>query len=755
MLAVSHFPARASAQSSPPSEDPDVVTLPLFEVSTTRGGEYHATEATSTTRISIPIHDLAQTVSVVTHELIDDSQGARMIDVARFVTPILEATSVAGDTYSVRGFRTQVKFIDGVNIGAIANSMASDQTNLERLEIIKGPNAILVPGGLAGGIINQITKSPKFEPFTTLTLRARSYLGSHASLDANRTFGDDRSSAARLVATVWDSSGYFNGQFRRGWLLAPSYTHRFRNGNELILKLETLENHESSGMGVVIDPAVGTRTGGYARKHPLLPRDNLFPPYDSERYRRETRVTAELRFTVASDVAARLWVMADHANFSTPAPSGAYSGFDPRLDYHNPLTGEWEPFKSFAYDATTGAVTVMPLTPSTSTLFTRRNQQLFTLRFYELHLKNDYAKEYRLGSAGRGTTIAGLNVNWQIDAKSKNVRIDRPALDYVTGRPVGPDEPHTEVLARDKEARQIDGQVFLYQRFNLFEDRVILSGGGAIFQGLLDRTDDSQLPPHVLDTTRNRVIDLNFGAVYKPWPEISLFAGYNRVGGALPLSSTAGEYGTTAFEVGTGDQWELGVKTAWLKNRITTSAAYFEISQSNSQVTNPLFQSSAATVPAFLYVDRQNHGWEIEFAAQLTRSFELIGNFTHMRMLEENGRPPVMVPDNAGALFAKYTFRDGRFRGFSLSLGAHYVDVLPGDTPNTSFTAAGVPRQPSFFLASRTILQAGVGFRRERWSLGVVVNNLTNKDYIQASTNRNNLLPGEPRNYSATLELKW
>jgi iron complex outermembrane receptor protein len=557
------------AQVAPSEPDSDPLRLPEFEVRDTRSG---AIEATSTTRISIPIFELAQSVSVVTRELIDDTQGARMIDVARFLTPITESPPGAGDIYTVRGFRTQGKFMDGVTVGATANSMWSDQTNLERLEIIKGPNAILVPGGLAGGIINQITKSPRFEPFTTLTLRARSYLGSHASLDHNAVFGGDSRTAARLVATVWDSDGYFNGQFRRGWLVAPSFAHRFRNGAKLILKVESLENHESNGMGVTIDPAVGTRIGGYARKHPLLPRNNLFPPLDSERYRRETRATAELRTTIAGDIAARFWVMFDHAYFSTPSPLGRYAAGN-QINPH-PLTGEWEPFRRFTYEAATGTVKFEELTPSTSTLFTRRNQTLFTLEFDEVHLKNDWAKEYGFGETGRGTTVAGVNLNGQFNVKTQTWQISRDPLDYATGRPVGADTIRSSTLVRDKGARQLDAQGFVYQRFNLLNDRFIISGGAAFFHGELERTDDSELPPHVLDTTRNQVTDVNFGAVWKPTSEVALFAGYNRTGGALPLSTTAGEYGTTAFEVGVGDQWEFGVKTSWLHNRITTSACY-------------------------------------------------------------------------------------------------------------------------------------------------------------------------------------
>ncbi len=52
-------------------------------------------------------------------------------------------------------------------------------------------------------------------------------------------------------------------------------------------------------------------------------------------------------------------------------------------------------------------------------------------------------------------------------------------------------------------------------------------------------------------------------------------------------------------------------------------------------------------------------------------------------------------------------------------------------------------------------MQAGVSYGRERWNLALMVMNLTNKDYIQSSTSRSVLLPGEPRNLSVTLELKW
>ena len=107
------------APSPAPAADEDPVRLPKFEVSDRRAGAYGARETTSTTRISLPIQDLAQTVSAVTRELIDDTQSLRMIDAARFVTPILEGNQAAGDVYTIRGFRTLIRFIDGVSVGVL------------------------------------------------------------------------------------------------------------------------------------------------------------------------------------------------------------------------------------------------------------------------------------------------------------------------------------------------------------------------------------------------------------------------------------------------------------------------------------------------------------------------------------------------------------------------------------------------------------------------------------------------------------
>ncbi len=735
------------AQTNSPE---NTVTLPAFTVKDTRSSAYSAQEAISTTRISVPIQDVPQTVSVVTRELMEDTMGNRMLDTAQYVTPIKESSlSTGGDRVTLRGFQVTQRFIDGVNVSGVDGyNMSSATANIERIEIIKGPNAILVPGGSPGGIMNQITKSPKFSNFAELNVTLKEFIGSEAFVDVNRTFGD-RKTAVRVVANVWDSEGYFRDQFRQGWLVAPSFTHIFGNGVVFTSKIETLYNKETQGIGAVIDPNVGTATGGYARVIPGMARGNAWGPHSDNRERRETRWLNELNFKMGDHISARVWFMADHAEREDwGAPGGTpQAGFQ---GARNPLTGNWEPFRSFA---STAPFTPTVLTPNTSTLYNRTGQSNL-LEFDELHFKNDYAFEYDLGNSAKTVTIAGLSANYQ-KLLWKNWSNARAAVDLAA--PLWDTPITTSTLLRDKKGAQQDFQVFVYERLTLLDEKLILAGGVSKFWGVLERLDNGNLPAVVSRSLSKSVTDSNLGVIVKPVKQISIFAGYNKVGGALPTSILAGETAAN-FIIQTGDQLEAGVKGTFLNGKVTAAASWFDIALSNFQVPNSAFNTDP-TQPQFLFQDLSSKGWEVEFSAMLTKELMLIGNYTQLKMRDPNGVRQRMVPDSAGALFGKYTFSNGPLKNFSVSLGLDYMDEAPGEQAS-GITAAStatnvIPNQPSFYLAPRTIAMLGVGYARDNWQVRLKIDNVLDKDYIQSAGSRNTLVAGLPRNWSASFSYKF
>src|ERR1044071_5280439 len=183
----------------------DIATLPAFVITENQANPYISKQALSGTRVAMSTLDLPQTISIVTNEFIQDSMAFRMLDAAKYVTPVVESTlPVGGDRYQIRGFQVSHEFIDGMVIsGEDGYSMSLAPYNIERVEIIKGPNAILVPGGSPGGQMNPITKSPLGVNRNTVTLELAQYFGTGANFDVNRVLSKDKRQAARLVGAFW------------------------------------------------------------------------------------------------------------------------------------------------------------------------------------------------------------------------------------------------------------------------------------------------------------------------------------------------------------------------------------------------------------------------------------------------------------------------------------------------------------------------------------------------------------------------
>ena len=287
--------ALASAQTAPAAKKDDVVNLPTFTITETSVNPYTSKQALSGTREAMDIMDIPQTVSIVTSDFIKDTMSQRMLDAAKYVTPVVESTlPIGGDRYTIRGFQVSHEFVDGMVIsGEDGYSMSIAPYNIDRVEIIKGPNAILVPGGAPGGQFNPITKAPIMKDQSSTTLELAQYFGTAISTDTTRIVSQDKGIAARLVAAYWDSKGYQKNLFRRGFMFAPSVSWQFAPNHKLVGKFEYVRNLESVGLGQPIDPAVGS--DDYASLARGLPKDWSFGSDEDHRKRQTARVTVKTR----------------------------------------------------------------------------------------------------------------------------------------------------------------------------------------------------------------------------------------------------------------------------------------------------------------------------------------------------------------------------------------------------------------------------------------------------------------------------
>lgn len=770
------------AQTPAPAPDnkEEVVQLPQFTITEHTANPYQARQALSASRVAMPIQDIPQTISVVTSDFIQDSLGQRMLDAAKYVTPVVESSLTMGsDRYQIRGYQVSHEFVDGVEIsGQDGYSMTLAPYNIERIEIIKGPNAILVPGGSPGGQMNPITKAPAFVNRASTTLEVAQYFGNAASFDVDRVLTADARQAVRLVGAYWYSDGYMERSYRHGYLVAPSYSFRLTPDNKLTVKAEVMQNRETNNGGIPIDPSVGSND--YARVARGLPRNFSFGDKTDTRHRQTERISAELLSTLTSHITSRLYLMADHVirsdvggtNASISSTAGTIAGS------RNPNTGLFEPGVTWSVNNTgsTAVVssTVVPI-PDPSTWVFNRNYGHVYLTYNELHAKNDFAARFG-NDRVKSTTIVGWAANRSTVKFLSYPAAPRPpvpatSLGSITFPPYAYQHPSPTNNGGDMTGRQTDLQGFIYENLGFWNDRVLLAGGVSRFSGSLKRIDHALIgynPANPLEYKLSTNAE-TLGITVKPIKEVSLFYGYNTSGGQMPGSLSAGNVAST-LRVAEGSQKEFGVKINALNDTFTASISHFDIKQTNYPAPNSEYyilvsqgQTPPPTFPSTLYLDLTSKGTEVEFTYAWSKNLSILGNYTWFKLRQPYDVKYRATPDENGGLYVDYRFTQGALNGFDVNLGVDYKGETPGDQVNPGFTTTRplpgtvqfVPSQPSFKVAARTVYNLGFAYRNPNWIVRVQIVNLFDKEYIQAALNRNSLYVGDPRSLRGSVTYKF
>src|SRR5262245_7448919 len=126
-------------------------------VEVTARAPYNGVVTTTATKTLTPLRDVPQSVTVITQQLIADQRMTSMADVVRFVPGVVMGQGEGNrDTPIFRGNSTTADFfVDGVRDDV---QYFRDLYNVERVEALKGPNAMMFGRGGAGGVINRSTR---------------------------------------------------------------------------------------------------------------------------------------------------------------------------------------------------------------------------------------------------------------------------------------------------------------------------------------------------------------------------------------------------------------------------------------------------------------------------------------------------------------------------------------------------------------------------------------------------------------------
>lgn len=209
---------------------------------------YQARRTTTATKTDTPLRDVPQSVSVTTKEAIRDISAQNLQDVLRY-TPGAGFAQGEGnrDAPVLRGNSTTASlFVDGIRDDV---EYYRDLYNVERVEVLLGPNAMIFGRGGAGGVVNRVTRQAGWgDQAREVRLQAGSFDNRRATFDAGQAVSDNV--AFRITGLYEDSDSYRDGVQVRRYGINPTAAFRIGDATTVRLGYENFRDERTTDRGV-------------------------------------------------------------------------------------------------------------------------------------------------------------------------------------------------------------------------------------------------------------------------------------------------------------------------------------------------------------------------------------------------------------------------------------------------------------------------------------------------------------------------
>ncbi|MBA4136405.1 MAG: hypothetical protein C0518_03710 [Opitutus sp.] len=249
------------------NEDDAPFMLSPFTVSTDKDKGYRATNSISGTRLDTPIKDLPMPIEVITESFMRDTGSVDLRQSLRYSSGIiLQSQNDQGSnafygaggvhnpegvtanktqsSYKIRGYISDIILRDGYR-----RQSATDSINIGRIEVIRGPAALLYGIGNFGGIVNYLPKTPdlkKQESRVTAVYGTNDFM--RASLDTTGPLGTSGTMGYRLTAAWQDAGNHTELYNEDHWFISPSFNWKPFPKTDILIDFELGEQNEK-GLG--------------------------------------------------------------------------------------------------------------------------------------------------------------------------------------------------------------------------------------------------------------------------------------------------------------------------------------------------------------------------------------------------------------------------------------------------------------------------------------------------------------------------
>ena len=653
---------------------------------------YQTPATTTATKTSTQLRDIPQAVSVVTSALIAEQRMQSMGDVVRYMPGVGMAQGEGNrDTPILRGnSSTSDFFVDGVRDDV---QYFRDIYNVDRVEALKGPNAMVFGRGGVGGVINRVTRQAGWGQSREVALQFGSFDDRRMTADLGTDFNEKF--AGRITAVYENSGSYRNGvDLERygfnptaAFVLGPNTT--FRAGYEHFFDDRVADRGISSFDGRPVETDPSTFFGD------------------------PTRSGADVTVNVFSSVLEHRFgggiLLRNRTSY------GDYDKF-----YQNVFPG-----------AVNSAGTFVSISAYNNAT---QRQNFFN--------QADVIVSKRTGWFDH-TVLAGVELGRQETANFRNTGFFT-SIGPNTTSVLAPLSAPTISLPLEfrQNATDADNDGVATVAAIYAQDQVALTGKvHAVFGLRYDRFNVDVRNNRTASnlSTRDDLLSPRVGVIYKPVVPVSIYGSYSlsylpRAGeqlSSLSLTNQALEPEQFRnYEVGT--KWDLSAGLAF-------TTAVYQLDRGNVAVPDPVDPTRSILVDA-----QRTRGIEVSLSGNLTRAWSLIGGYAYQNgeitqsiaATAPAGAELAQLPKHSFSLWNKYDISPR----WGVGVGVIQRTDMFTSTDNLVVLPGYVRVDGGLFMNLTAKIRAQIN-----------VENVLDEDYHLSAHNNTNITPGQPRAVRFTL----
>ncbi|MFO1469906.1 MAG: TonB-dependent siderophore receptor [Turneriella sp.] len=653
-------------------------------------------------KTDVPVHDTPASIISVPKEVIEDQMAVDMNSMVRNVSgvnPQLAGGYGFADSYTIRGLN--MRFLrDGFSDGAAFNGYMRTMTDVESIEVLKGPGSALYGRNEPGGVINVTTKKPLDKFAASGEVMTGFWNTYRIAADVGGPLVKDKL-LTRFNTAYYKTDGY-RGLSREIIEVLPTVTWNFNEKHALTLDYDFRRNKTTpDNFGILFDAGRGLA--------PVNPSTTYYSPLNkAEQMVNRTMALYEGKFSSAFKLRSAL----------------IYD--DRKIDFVRNAVGN----------------------VNSANIITGRDLRVQSDKTSSVLQQNEAVFKFLTGEVAH-TLLAGIEFEYaRLQTKRDtytgfaNASLLNPVFpetDYTTftKNPAGNTSWYDRLLEAYTYSAYAQEQVTITKQ--------IKARAGVRWDHVEASDVGNQAGNQRTIAMARDLISWQVGAVYQPWQPVSFYTGYSE-GRYIQLNSEA-----TALFVNpeTSTQIEAGNKTSWFKDRLQTNLAYFHTIRANYAVTD------STGIANLLAGKRISDGVELDVSGSPIAGLWLIFNSTYMYsrisgaesaivsgvLNSLDGKAPQYIPDYSGSFWATYELQSGFLKGLGFGGGPTFKSGVYVDALNLF-------RVPGYIVADAVLF-----YKRQNWLIQVNFRNITNEIYY-ATPSFNGALPSEPFNFTISAKAR-